>query len=140
MFSHCRHVFARCDESVKDFGKIFSAIESVFILFRKCICDSSKLSVFSSTLLNGGSKKTNCEGNNYLANRKSYGKSLYEVSTGNPGRLSVSCCSNLTPNDLGPRVRDTADSNFGWTSIPPDCMKRTEIGRPPFRLKTTENR
>ena len=66
------------------FGKNFMAIitrvlhlsESVFVTVQNC-------PVFSIMRLNGASKKTNFEGN-YLANRKSYDKSLYEVQIGNP--------------------------------------------------------
>ena len=83
-FRPCRHVFARCDETVKLLGKIFTAMtsrmlhlsENVFVTVQNCL-------VFSIIKLNGGSKKTNFEGN-YLPSRKSYGQSLYEVHIGNP--------------------------------------------------------
>ena len=74
-----RHIFARCDETVKVFWKIFSAIttrvlhlsENVF-----AIVQNQNRPVFSNTLLNGASKNTNFEVD-YFANGTSYDQSLY---------------------------------------------------------------
>ena len=52
-------------------SKVLYLSENVFVIVQNCL-------VFSIIKPNGGSKKTKFEGN-YLANRNSYGQSLYEV-------------------------------------------------------------
>jgi hypothetical protein len=78
-----RHVFARSDETVKVFWKIFSAMTSrLLYLSENVIVTVQNRPVFSNTWLNGASKNTDFEVK-YLANGIWYGQSLYGVSIGN---------------------------------------------------------
>ena len=66
-----RHVFARCDETVKVFFLIFTAMTSrLLYLSNNTFATVQNRLVFSNTWLNGASKKTDFEVN-YLANGKS---------------------------------------------------------------------
>jgi len=70
-----RHVFVRCDETVKDYWKIFIAMTPrVLYLSKNVIVIVQNRPVFSNTLLNGASKKTDFDGY-YLENGMSYGQS-----------------------------------------------------------------
>ena len=70
-----RHVFARCDETVKVFWKIFTAMTSrVLYLSDNVIVTVQNRPVFSNTWLQGASKKSDFDGC-YLDNGTSYGQS-----------------------------------------------------------------
>ena len=108
-FSPLSHVFVRCDETVKDFWKIFSAITTrVLHLSENVLVIVQNRPVFSITWLNGASKKSDFEGN-YLANGKSYGQSLYVVPIGNPC-VPIGNIARIWP--WMTLNRDTEGSNF----------------------------
>ena len=75
LFHTRRHVFARCDETVKDFWKIFFAMTPrVLYLSENIIAIAQNSPIFTNTLLNGASKKTDVDGY-YLDNDESYDQS-----------------------------------------------------------------
>ena len=68
IFHTRRHIFARCDETVKDFWKTFFAMTPRVLCLSENVIEIVQNSpVFSNTLLNGTSKKTDFDGN-YLDN------------------------------------------------------------------------
>ena len=70
-----RHIFARCDETDKDFWKSFSGFTTrLLYLSENVIVTVQNRPVFSNTWLNGASKETDFDGY-YLDNDTSYDQS-----------------------------------------------------------------
>ena len=97
------HVFARCDETVKDFWKIFSAMTSrVLYLSENIFATVQNCLVFSITWLNGSSKKDRLWLQLSPKLYKIWPKFVWSVNRKPLGAYQKHC-SDLTPSDLEPR-------------------------------------